>query len=737
MKPDIHSPKFGVGIAALFALTCALKSIALNELIFGSPTDPRGWHIARLDIPSILVLLILLCLVSAVTLTWLRKALTIGLGLFTIYYFLDTAVVLHFDTHLRLGDLLRFGGEVGLAIQFLTLQHVAIAILGLLALFIRTPISAPLRGILTLAALIGLVLAAHFPPNSSIESAFARYRFPPPLFRGARALFARQVLPYSEIEMARAISETASKPKVDLPPNKPDIVLLIVESLTAVDSFKLSGINDHFPRLDEIAEHGKFFTNFFANYRSSEGGFVSLLTGLSPFRHASGAKNLGRAFNSQPSILHSLKSAGYHSEFLTATHLDFAEQGEFARSIGFDQVFGREEVESFREAPRFGFDSPSDEVLFNEAVNKVRAHLSSKKPFFLTLFTASSHTPYQSPDGREPSEQNVLDYVDHQIERFYTALSTSGFFENGLLIIVGDHHKYIPLSDREKARYGESAIARVPLVILGNGVPRNTLDHRILDQSTLFGAFGTAATSDPRIGTPLTSFAHYVDPDSLNYGDTGAQAQLLIFTQRGDSIDTSPLTIDGRNFTWPKGRPLLGEQIESAIHTQRAALQYHWVNRKHGCNRTFPPPNFEVLPGDRFTVKAYRGFEIDGPMNPARLLSQRSFTIQDLDYWSSNWRELTLPDNSALEIAGTLVAPVTGVYRFRLEADDGACLAINQELVVDANRGLPGASHDAEINLAAGEHSVYVRYFQKKDYASLRLLWMRPGEEQWRVLRRE
>ena len=85
---------------------------------------------------------------------------------------------------------------------------------------------------------------------------------------------------YSEEEIA---FYAGLKPEAAaIPAVKPDIILLIVESLSSINSKKVSGIPGFLEGFDELAEEGVLFKNFFANHQASEGGLIALLGGFPP-----------------------------------------------------------------------------------------------------------------------------------------------------------------------------------------------------------------------------------------------------------------------------------------------------------------------------------------------------------------------------------------------------------------------------------------------------------------------
>ncbi len=82
----------------------------------------------------------------------------------------------------------------------------------------------------------------------------------------------------------------------------------------------------------------------------------------------------------------------------------------------------------------------------------------------------------------------------------------------------------------------------------------------------------------------------------------------------------------------------------------------------------------------------------------------------------------------ALRATSRLSVTVPGKYFFKLNADDGAKLYIDGELVVD-NDGLHAEKAVVgSINLVAGEHDLVMEYFQGPRYhIALQLYWKAPG----------
>ncbi len=84
-------------------------------------------------------------------------------------------------------------------------------------------------------------------------------------------------------------------------------------------------------------------------------------------------------------------------------------------------------------------------------------------------------------------------------------------------------------------------------------------------------------------------------------------------------------------------------------------------------------------------------------------------------------------------LSGYIKIPETGVYTFWLEANDGAVLYLNNQLIIDNDGGHREQVLDSKIGLKKGWHPVNVDYFQQGLAKSLHLIWTGPGVEKQEV----
>ncbi|TRX00515.1 LTA synthase family protein [Candidatus Methylobacter oryzae] len=274
---------------------------------------------------------------------------------------------------------------------------------------------------------------------------------------------------YCSVETGKQ-TELSSLPDQTLlmPSGYKNIIILMVESLSTYQSQYFSGINNWTPNIDLIAGQNQAFKNFYANGFITEDGEIALLTGLQPiYPPSSYSDDGGTSFHSFFSIPNSLpnilKKYGYKTEFLTTADLEFGNTGNWARSIGFNYIEGHDQPE-YDKWERFHFQAAPDEALYVRALDRVKQN--NGKKFFIFIKTVSSHHPYINPENKDKSESEAIRYTDKQIGRFYQQLQAERFFDNGLLVIVGDHHSMTPLKKAEVDNYGQfKAAAKVPLII--------------------------------------------------------------------------------------------------------------------------------------------------------------------------------------------------------------------------------------------------------------------------------
>lgn len=246
------------------------------------------------------------------------------------------------------------------------------------------------------------------------------------------------------------------------------VVLIIVESLSNYQSQRLSGLNDWLPRFDAMGERGRLYGRFIANGFRSDQGVAATLTGRWPLVPVGvGARPYGPFEGLEDALPNRLRRAGYRTIYLSATSAKIYGVRSFLDSIGFQDVWSPDDP--FLAEKSSGFKGVADEDLYDIVAREMSAQTS---PTLMVIDTMSSHLPYAVPSTGERGAKAVFNYVDASLADLEARLRESGYFDRGgLLMVLGDHRAMVPIPKAERAKFGNSSIARVPLLVVGNELP--------------------------------------------------------------------------------------------------------------------------------------------------------------------------------------------------------------------------------------------------------------------------
>lgn len=145
-----------------------------------------------------------------------------------------------------------------------------------------------------------------------------------------------------------------------------------------------------------------------------------------------------------------LEDAGYNLTYLSGTPLDFAGEGTFYQTHGFQSIEGRDELLGILEDPEYrSFWGLHDDSLLTEASKRFDRISASEAPFGLVALTVDTHHPTgahipKSCDGLmyQNGDNGFLNSVrcaDILAAEFIEHVRSSPGFEDTILIVVSDH----------------------------------------------------------------------------------------------------------------------------------------------------------------------------------------------------------------------------------------------------------------------------------------------------------
>lgn len=478
------------------------------------------------------------------------------LTLLLCWYAVDVFIIMRLNYRVNVFDLFSFASESDITQQLKTGGVIVLLTICLVAYAHRFTVSLKRSTVASSALVVLIASSIGLAPQTRLATSLNVLRSN--MFGGLN----HKLAPY---DLTRLGAET-SLFLPQQPPSASVIVLVIIESFSAVDSHRTSGILDRYPRFDEISNKGRLFTNFFANHTVTEGGLTSLFMGNAPIVFPGAPISFRHAFWDQDSVVRALNRFGYHSVLISSGPLSFREKGKLLSKFGFDEVQGVDEVKRFKDAPKFNFGSAADDVLYDEALERLTYERVRHKKLLLVVETTSTHLPFIDPLGREPTEANVTDYADRQFARFYEELVKRKVLDDGQLLVTGDHRKMLPVTVAERRKYGPSAEARIPLLLLGKDIQPG-LDERVFQQADLFRYLPLLSDAKRTLSRP----AIFVEPYTAPLFGTNPSS-VRIFT---DGAGYYSLRLQGSMYAWNgDAMPADSKDIERDVARRFARLQY-------------------------------------------------------------------------------------------------------------------------------------------------------------------
>lgn len=221
--------------------------------------------------------------------------------------------------------------------------------------------------------------------------------------------------------------------------DKPNILILIMESFTAKAVGCVGGLQGVTPNLDSLSHTGVLFSNCYASGDRSDKGIVSILSGYPAQPTTSIIKFTAKA-SKLPHLSQKLHAEGYNSSFYYGGDIEFANMKSYFITGDYGRLVTMNEFEKSDMNSKWG---AHDHVVLDRWHSDINQF---SEPFFSTLFTLSSHEPFEVPHTSQFTETdeeslflNSVHYTDSCIGDFVRKASSESWWNNTLLILVADH----------------------------------------------------------------------------------------------------------------------------------------------------------------------------------------------------------------------------------------------------------------------------------------------------------
>ena len=224
------------------------------------------------------------------------------------------------------------------------------------------------------------------------------------------------------------------------PQKKDNIVIIVLESFSREFIGSLNGGKGYTPFLDSLIPHSMILTNAYSNAERSDKAIFSILTGIPSFMDDQFMRSFYQG-NCIQGLGHCVKQMGYSTHFFHGGINGEFNIDLFAHQTGIDNYYGRNEFNN--EAFFDGNWGIYDEEFLQYTANTLN---TTTTPFCATIFTLSSHHPFNIPakyKGKFPTGNSEviesIGYTDFALRRFFETAHKQKWFNNTLFIITADH----------------------------------------------------------------------------------------------------------------------------------------------------------------------------------------------------------------------------------------------------------------------------------------------------------
>lgn len=285
----------------------------------------------------------------------------------------------------------------------------------------------------------------------------------------------------SRIFQSLGYNTATTAPDSLLSERRPNVLIILMEGcggtfVHAIDSLADARVTPH---LNRLADEGVCFTQCYANSFRTDRGTVCALSGYPAFPDVSVMKLPSKAA-ALPGIAHSLKKAGYSTDFLYGGDINFTGTNGYLLATGYEKTYGDT---SFSYAERQTHNwGVADHIVFGRLLEMIKAK-PKDRPWHTALLTLASHEPWGVPYDRIKGDKvaNAMAYLDHSLGQFIEAFKKLPQWHNTLVVILPDHGIAYP----EGLRETDLRRSHIPMIWTGGAIKEPRRIDQICNQSDL------------------------------------------------------------------------------------------------------------------------------------------------------------------------------------------------------------------------------------------------------------
>ena len=281
------------------------------------------------------------------------------------------------------------------------------------------------------------------------------------------------------------LNDSTVKPIVGGQVEHPNVVVILMESMSANLLGTFGNRQPLTPTLDSLYQHSLAFTHFYSAGIHTNHGMTATLYSFPALM----SRNLmkGTVTPRRQGIATVLKQYGYENMFFMTHEAQYDNMKAFFSTNGYDDIYSQEDYPASEVVNSFGV---SDHFVLDYALRTISQKAKQGKAFMATVLTVSNHPPYIIPNFFKPKtkekETQIVEYADWAIGDFLKKARKESWYKNTIFVIQADHGKLVGQSEGELPE----SYNHIPLLIFGPGVPQMQyvgLGMQVDVMPTLFG----------------------------------------------------------------------------------------------------------------------------------------------------------------------------------------------------------------------------------------------------------
>jgi len=334
------------------------------------------------------------------------------------------------------------------------------------------------------------------------------------------------------------------------PEKQPNVILVILESFSNKVIAPLGGLQGIAPNLDSLCTKSTVFTNFYSTGNRSDRGISAVLGGY-PSLLSTSIMVYPEKARSLTLLPEYFNRHAYNTSFYYGGDINFYNLKTFVLQSNCGRITTKANFSS--ELGQMSKWGVPDGYVFEKALEDLK---SEKEPFMKTIYTVSSHPPYDVPyskikgSSNEAKYLNSVAYTDSCLGAFIDGFRKSPLWQNTLLIITADHGHMEP----GPTDITDPASYRIPLIWSGGVVDSlqriETITQQVDFGTSLIHQLGWEADSskfakDFFTSHPFAFYMHdygwgYVIPEGEYYFDQNIRDFVLKPNQKALIDKQSP-----------------------------------------------------------------------------------------------------------------------------------------------------------------------------------------------------